>query len=73
MPCHEVTHAERVLPVGCQRTVARRLLAVALSLGGGTHADKKDKREKGMSGQLSVFLDWLGALKWTEKKEFRIF
>lgn len=48
---------ERVLPMGCQRTVATRLLAVPLSLGIRTHAEKKDKRD--MSGQLSVFLAWL--------------
>lgn len=54
--------------MGCHRTVARRLLAVALSLGGGTHAEKKDKREKGMYGQISVVFDWLDALKWTRKK-----
>lgn len=35
--------------MGCHRTVARRLLAVALSLGGRTHAEKKDKIEQGMS------------------------
>lgn len=51
-----------------------RLLAVTLSLGGRTHAEKKDKREKDMSGQLSVFLAWLDSLKWTgKKKEFSIF
>lgn len=49
--------------MGCHRTVGRRLLAVTLCLGGGTHAEKKDEREKDMSGQLSVFLDWLDALK----------
>lgn len=58
---------ERVLPMGCQRTVATRLLAVLLSLGGRTHAEKKDKRD--MSGQLSVFLAWLDSLKWTGKKK----
>lgn len=63
---------ERVLPTGCHRTVARTLLAVALSLGEGTHAEKKDKREKDMSGQFSVFLIWLHDLKWIEqKREFR--
>lgn len=48
--------------------MARTLLAAALPLGRGTQAEKKDNKEKDISGQFSVFLVWLDALKWTGKK-----